>query len=122
MELEVSFYVIGAAVSIICWLVALVRVRKLFTGSSGLFVGKVLMIVTLITVDIIIMLGYFGVLERDGFRLGMGFLTGVQIIAALSVATGRRDRDRYTPETVIEQEDRQVGDERRKLQKENREE
>jgi hypothetical protein len=120
MELEVSFYILGAGISVFCWLIALFRVRKLFTGSTGLFVGKVLMIVTLITVDVIIMLGYFQVLGRDNFRLGMGFLTGVQIIAALSVATGRRDRDRWREETDIEQQDREVGDKRRQLQDQDR--
>lgn len=89
---EFGFYLFGATLSILCWIAALIRVRTLFSGSTGLFIGKILMIVTLITVDLLIILGYLRWLDREQFRLSMGFLTGVQIVAALTVATGHQDK------------------------------
>lgn len=88
--MENVFYLFGAIISFIAWVIAMFRVRKVFTGTNLLFVGKVLMIVSLMTVDLIIALAYMDILDRGGFRLGMGFLTGVQIVAAISVATGKQ--------------------------------
>lgn len=89
---EGSFYIAGAIISILCWVAALVRAPRIFSGPTQLLIGKILMILTLMIMDMIIIFGFLDLLNTEQFRLGMSFLTGVQIIAALSVVTVRENR------------------------------
>jgi hypothetical protein len=92
MDTFTFFYVTAAVVSIAAWVVALFRVNRVFTGQLPLFIGKVLMIVTLMQMDFIIITAFLQIIDREAFRLGMIFLMGIQIVAAISVATGRQRR------------------------------
>lgn len=85
MNLLIGSILVGSVISTVFWLAAGWQMRELAGRQSVLHLVTIyLSIIAFVLLDVFVLAGILRLLDREAISLLFGFLTGIQMVAAIS--------------------------------------